>query len=131
MADRPEGFESVEEVAQAVAAYNPHRPPPRDLDGLRRNLRRRDDGRYRWHWDPALINGPKSLISRRDPTALNRAAEALRIPCLLVRGRHSDLLTEDGVFYVEVEYEIENIERLTRVKHGRAGQVYYSLFARA
>ncbi len=96
MADRPEGFESVEEVAEAVAAYNPHRPPPRDLDGLRRNLRRRDDGRYRWHWDPKLINGPKSLISRRDPTALNRAAEALRIPCLLVRGRHSDLLTEDG-----------------------------------
>ena len=42
-----------------------------------------------------------------------------------------DLLTEDGVVYVEAEYEIENIERLTRVKHGRAGQVYYSLFARA
>ena len=42
-----------------------------------------------------------------------------------------DLLTEDGVVYVEAEYEIENIERLMRVKHGRAGQVYYSLFARA
>ena len=41
------------------------------------------------------------------------------------------LLTEDGVVYVEAEHEIENIERLMRVKHGRAGQVYYSLFARA
>lgn len=96
MADRPEGFASVQEVAEAVAAYNPHRPATKDLDGLRRNLRLRDDGRYRWHWDPRLINGPKSLISARDPEALHTAAERLRVPCLLVRGRHSDLLTEDG-----------------------------------
>jgi len=96
MADRPEGFESVQEVADAVARYNPHRPPPADLDGLRRNLRVGDDGRYRWHWDPALINGPKSLISSRDPTALHRAAQRLHTPCLLVRGRHSDLLSEAG-----------------------------------
>ena len=41
------------------------------------------------------------------------------------------LLTEDGVVYVEAEHEIENIERLTRIKQGRAGQVYYSLFAKA
>ena len=41
------------------------------------------------------------------------------------------LLTEDGVVYVEAEHEIENIERLTRIKQGRAGQVYYSLFTKA
>lgn len=96
MADRPEGFQSVEEVAEAVAAYNPHRPAPKDLDGLKRNLRLGDDGRYRWHWDPKLIDGPTSLISARDPEALQAAARRLRVPCLLVRGRHSDLLTEDG-----------------------------------
>lgn len=97
MADRPDGFASLEEVADALAAYNPNRPRPRDLDGLGRNLRLGDDGRYRWHWDPALINGSQSLVSQRDPVALRRAARHLRIPCLLVRGRHSDLLTEDGV----------------------------------
>ena len=96
MADRPEGYATVEEVARAVADYNPHRPPPSDLAGLRRNLRLGPDGRYRWHWDPKLIDGPTSLISARDPEALHRAAERLTIPCLLVRGRHSDLLTEDG-----------------------------------
>ena len=33
------GFDSLEEVADAVAAYNPHRPRPSDLSGLRKNVR--------------------------------------------------------------------------------------------
>ncbi|MDT5218281.1 MAG: hypothetical protein QOF15_386 [Mycobacterium sp.] len=46
MADRVEsGFASLEEVADAIAEYNPHRPRPTDLDGLTTNLRRRGD---RW-----------------------------------------------------------------------------------
>ncbi len=97
MAARPEGFETLEEAAEAVARYNPHRPPPRDLEGLRRNLRQGADGRHRWHWDPRLIDGPTSLTTARDPDALHRAASRLTVPCLLVRGRNSDLLTEDGV----------------------------------
>lgn len=64
--------------------------------GFAANLRVGDDGRYRWHWDPRLVNGPESLISARDPEALHAAAHQRRLPCLLVRGRHSDLLTEDG-----------------------------------
>lgn len=40
-----EGFASIEEAAEAVTAYLPHRPRPRSLDGLRKNLRRDDDGR--------------------------------------------------------------------------------------
>jgi 16S rRNA (guanine966-N2)-methyltransferase len=42
-----------------------------------------------------------------------------------------DLLAKNGVVYVEAEYEIKNIDRLTRIKHGKAGQVYYQLFAPA
>ena len=42
-----------------------------------------------------------------------------------------DLLAANGVLYVEAEYEIENIDRLTRIKQGKAGQVYYHLFAPA
>src|SRR6185437_70862 len=40
MADKiTEGFGSLDEVADAIAAYNPHRPRPSDLSGLRKNLR--------------------------------------------------------------------------------------------
>lgn len=41
------------------------------------------------------------------------------------------LLADEGLVYVEAEYNIDNIDRLTRIKHGSAGQVYYHLFARA
>ncbi len=51
-----EGFGSVEEAAQAVAAYLPHRPRPGSLDGLRKNLRHDPDGRWRWHWDPCFLD---------------------------------------------------------------------------
>ena len=44
-----EGFGSLEEAADAIAAYLPHRPRPRNLDGLRKNLREAD-GRWFWHW---------------------------------------------------------------------------------
>jgi pimeloyl-ACP methyl ester carboxylesterase len=95
MTARPDGFASVEEAADAVAAYLPHRPRPRDLAGLRRNLRRGDDGRYRWHWDPRLMSGPSRIDATRDPDRLERAARALRVPTMLVRGRMSELVAEE------------------------------------
>ncbi|MDX1649604.1 MAG: alpha/beta fold hydrolase, partial [Myxococcota bacterium] len=52
-----EGFASLEEAADAIARYLPHRPRPRDLSGLRKNLRQGADGRWRWHWDPAFVQG--------------------------------------------------------------------------
>ena len=54
---------SLEEVADAIAAYNPHRKRPPSLDGLRKNARLRDDGRWYWHWDPAFM---RIDTSRRD-----------------------------------------------------------------
>ena len=42
-----------------------------------------------------------------------------------------DLLSAEGVVYVEAEYQIDNLERLTRIKYGTAGQGDYHLFAPA
>ena len=54
MSLKPEGFDSLEEVAEAIASYQPHRTPPRDLQGLGKNLRLAPNGKYRWHWDPQI-----------------------------------------------------------------------------
>jgi peroxiredoxin len=96
------GFGSLEEVADAVAAYNPHRPRPTDLSGLKKNVRQREDGRWVWHWDPKFMRGmggSEDETRSRDFTNHDRlvtAARSLTIPVLLVRGRMSDLLSEEG-----------------------------------
>lgn len=92
MMGKPEGFVNLEEAADAVASYIPHRPRPKDLSGLEKNLRKGPDGRYRWHWDPQLMNPARM---RRDPERLFAAARALRVPTFLVRGRLSDIVSEE------------------------------------
>jgi pimeloyl-ACP methyl ester carboxylesterase len=96
-----DGFASLEEAADAIAAYNPNRPRPKDLSGLAKNLRQGPDGRWRWHWDPRFVAGKfgssdETRSSVVEPNLLERSAAALRVPTLLVRGRSSDLLSEEG-----------------------------------
>ncbi len=98
MSDRmTEGFDSLDEVADAVAAYNPLRGRPADPEGLRKNLRERD-GRFYWHWDPAFMNsqsdrGPAEIC---DHDLMMECALAIDEPILLVRGRMSDVVSEEG-----------------------------------
>lgn len=93
MHSAPEGFPSVEAAADAVAAYLPHRPRPKDTSGLLRNLRLRG-GRYYWHWDPRMFEPGRSPRHTDD---LREAARRLTGPTLLVRGRQSDVLSQEGV----------------------------------
>lgn len=100
MAERMrEGFATLEEAAAAIAAYLPNRAPRRSLDGLAKNLRQGDDGRYRWHWDPAFIDGPRNINhgAETGQQRLVEAARGLKIPVLLVRGQQSELVTEEAV----------------------------------
>src|SRR5688572_24700733 len=96
MIGRPDGYGSLDEVADAIADYTRHRSRPRDLESLKKNLRRGADGRYYWHWDPRFMgaDGPAEIIDRE---RLFASARRLAIPTLLVRGRESDILSDEGV----------------------------------
>jgi pimeloyl-ACP methyl ester carboxylesterase len=91
-----DGFAAIDDAADAVAAYNSHRPRPADSSGLAKNLRKGPDGRFRWHWDPKVMT-ERELI---DPAAFwdrfSAAARNLDVPALLVRGGLSDIVSEDG-----------------------------------
>jgi pimeloyl-ACP methyl ester carboxylesterase len=91
------GFATVDEAADAVAAYNPTRPRPADSSGLQKNLRLKADGRWYWHWDPHFIAGharePDRGIRVERSLAASRAVTA---PTLLVRGRESDVVSAEG-----------------------------------
>ncbi|MBL8572784.1 MAG: alpha/beta hydrolase [Hyphomicrobiaceae bacterium] len=98
MRDRvAEGFGSIEEAAEAVAAYLPHRPRPKSLSGLAKNLRQSEDGRWRWHWDPRFLDGPRPINTGMETLVdrLEAASRRLRLPVLLVRGGQSELVSED------------------------------------
>jgi pimeloyl-ACP methyl ester carboxylesterase len=95
MASNPQGFASVEEAADSVSAYLPHRPRPKDTSGLKRNLRQREDGRFYWHWDPQMIR--KEMPDWDEITqTLEEAARKVRIPTLLIRGAKSRLVSPEA-----------------------------------
>ncbi len=95
MRANPDGFASLEDAADAVAAYRRHRQRPKDISGLHKNLRLKENGRYYWHWDPAFLAQRGQRTPHREDR-LRDAARALRVPTLLVRGKNSDVVSEDG-----------------------------------
>jgi pimeloyl-ACP methyl ester carboxylesterase len=97
MAANPDGFATIAEAADAVAAYLPHRTRPNDTGGLRRNLREREDGRLYWHWDPKLIQGEGRVDPGQMREELDAAARAVSVPTLLIRGGRSRVVSMEGV----------------------------------
>jgi non-heme chloroperoxidase len=96
MTAQPSGFASLEDVASAIGAFQPHRRPSGRLEGLAKNVRLGEDGRYHWHWDPRF---PSQLARDRDgrQKRLADCARRLTVPTLLIRGGRSSVLSERGV----------------------------------
>ena len=92
-----EGFDSLEQVADAIAAYNPDRPRPATLDGLRKNLRQREDGRWYWHWDPRFASGASADNAEIGNAFFERIVPKVAEPTLLIRGGNSDIVSEESV----------------------------------
>lgn len=98
MRARPDGFATIDEVADAVAAYYPQRPRPRDPSGLMKNLRRHADDRLHWHWDPAFVANSQVLSEPpRFTEKLYEAARRIAVPTLLVRGMESDIVSDENI----------------------------------
>lgn len=94
MDDRPDGFESLQAVADAIAAYQPQRTRPRNIRGLAKNVRVGNNKRYYWHWDPQFRLTHNDSEARR--VYLEQCARQIKVPTLLVRGGISDVLSEQG-----------------------------------
>lgn len=92
-----DGFASLDEAVDAVAAYNPSRARPNDPSGLMRNLRTRDDGRLRWHWDPRILAKDPNAHHAKVQAAAERVSRIDASPVLLVRGLHSDVVSDAGI----------------------------------
>jgi len=101
MRQKPEGFTTLDEVAEAIGKYQPHRKRPRNLDGLAKNVRLGTDGKFKWHWDPSFMAVRFEVVEEQQAfeqhqKRLEACAVKLQLPTLLTRGGLSDLLSEEG-----------------------------------
>ena len=93
MSAAPNGFASLQEAANAIQRYNPRRKRPPTVEGLKRSLWQSEDGRWRWHWDPRILE----LDPKRNADRISEAARAIDVPTIVFRGRESDVVSAAGV----------------------------------
>ncbi|MEZ5545871.1 MAG: alpha/beta hydrolase [Lysobacteraceae bacterium] len=92
MTAHPGGFDSLEHAAEEIAAYLPHRAQRKQPGELHKLLELHIDGRWRWHWDPRMIDGI-ARGSERYQAMIMQAAQRITVPTLLVSGGRSDIVS--------------------------------------
>lgn len=96
MRAHPQGFDSLDQASEAIAAYLPHRGERKSPQRLRALLETGDDGRLRWHWDPRLLDELARGSESQQPLLLE-AARRIRIPTLLISGGASDVVSPETI----------------------------------
>lgn len=91
------GFANVEEAVAAVAAYNPNRTKQPTSEGIMRNLRAGEGGRWYWHWDPRILPGTPGEAATRRRLLFEGMRFNQAIPTLLIRGLRSEVVSDAGV----------------------------------
>ncbi|OZG28022.1 alpha/beta hydrolase [Williamsia sp. 1138] len=120
MSGNVDGFDDLHQAAAAIADYLPHRKASGPTEGLKRNLRQREDGRWYWHWDPAFLTPPHDDPGIRTDV-LEKQAMSLTIPIQLIRGQLSDVVSEESVrHFLDLVPDAEFVE-LTGAGHTAAG----------
>ena len=121
------GFASLEEASEAISGYLPHRKKPKDNNGLEKNLRLKEDGRYYWHWDPKFIKG-RTIKKEIDQKAINKkVAKNINVPTLLIRVALSNVVTQDEVddFLLALPHaEFEEIEKASHMIAGDRNDIF-------
>jgi pimeloyl-ACP methyl ester carboxylesterase len=91
------GFDTLEDAAEAIAAYTPQRNRSFNPDGLKKVLRERD-GRWYWHWDPRFITQERTeVVPEQFSGLLDWATRNIHVPTMLVKGALSDVVSQEGV----------------------------------
>lgn len=95
MGAHPEGFDSLDAAQAAIEAYLPHRER-KDPQRLAKQLRCGPDGRWRWHWDPRLLEAVGRNGEQYIPRLL-AATSRVRVPVLLLSGGRSDVVSSSTI----------------------------------
>jgi pimeloyl-ACP methyl ester carboxylesterase len=115
------GFDSLDEVAAAIAAYTPQRVRPVNLEGLKKVVRERN-GRWYWHWDPGVLAQDRTeVLAQRFNGLFDVALRNITVPTMLVRGLLSDVVTQDGVDHLLTQMPDVTLVEVPGAAHMIAG----------
>ena len=89
------GFDGVDDAADMLAKHF-GQARMSDPSRLAKAMRLDERGRWHWRWDPATGNA-EFLHPPSEGEALLEAAATVRVPVVLVRAEHSNVLTDEGV----------------------------------
>src|SRR3546814_10884103 len=64
--------------------------------GLTKAMRRGDDGRFYWHWDPRTVS-PEFLNPPSESQTIEAAAARITTPVVMVRAEYSDIVSDESV----------------------------------
>lgn len=119
-----ESFASLEEAAEAVRSYLPHRKEVRP-ENLRRNLRHCPDGR--WVWKHTFGRRLRDAGEQREHAwrnildGLDADARTLQCPVLALRGAASDVLSTHGAEELVSIIPDARLETVDSAGHHAAG----------
>lgn len=125
-----DSFASLEDAAEQIAGYLPHRREVRPAS-LSRNLRQRDDGRWVWKHSlgTRLRADDRSENWREIMIGLDDEAASLRCPVLVLRGAFSDVLSGEGAEEVASLIPNARLETVEKAGHLAAGDNPHSTVA--
>jgi len=115
------GFDSLEDAAETIAHYLPHRPQRSSAAGLAKNLRAASDGRFYWRWDPAFVAPSAGWDPEAMGARLEQAATRITAPILMVRGGRSEIVTCEALDHFRQRLPQAEIAEIPHARHMLAG----------
>ena len=97
------------------------------IRGLKKNLRKKKDGRFYWHWDPRFLDRRTENPNPNLEEIQRNAARRVKVPTLLIRGALSDVVTDRNVkeFLSAVPHaEFEEINQAAHMVAGDRNDVF-------
>jgi pimeloyl-ACP methyl ester carboxylesterase len=93
----PQEFPDLDAVVRTALSMNPRRDANVLRESLLHNLRRLPDGNWTWKYDWRAFAGLTRETLARRTAALWQAAAQVQCPVLVIRGAHSEILSEHQV----------------------------------
>ena len=109
----PQDYESPQEAATYLKKIMKLAPPEGIDESVEHGMRKMENGRYTWKYDPALFRRPAPL-----PYNMWDVVKKITVPTLLLYGSHSNVVNKELAEQLAATMPNCTIQRIERAGHG-------------